>query len=45
MLIKFKKTELIDTENKLEIARARGGERGWAEWVKGVKRYKFPVTK
>ena len=37
---KQNKNKLIDTENRLVVA--RGGE-GWAKWVKAVKRYKFPV--
>lgn len=38
---KKKKKELIDTENRLVVA--RGG--GWVKWVKGVKRYKLPVLR
>ena len=38
------KTKLIDTENRLMVARGRGvGAR--AKWVKGVKRYKLPIIK
>ena len=38
---KKNKPKLIDTENKLVVA--RGG--AWVKWVKGVKRYKLPVIK
>lgn len=38
---KNKKTELMDTENRLMVA--RGG--GWVKWVKGVTRYKLPVIR
>ena len=36
------KIELIDTENRLVVA--RGGE-GWAKQVKGIKRYKPSIIK
>ena len=37
------KNKLLDTENRLVVARDSG--RGWgvSKWVKGVKRYKIPV--
>ena len=35
--------KLIDTENRLVVA--IGGGEGWVKWVKGVKRYKLPVTR
>ena len=39
---KQQKNKLIDTENRLMVARGnRFG--GWAKWVRGVKRYKLPV--
>ena len=36
-----KKTEFMNIENRLVVASGREG----AKLVKGVKRYKFPVTK
>ena len=33
---KFPKGKLIDTENRLVVA--RGGGWGWEKWVKGIKR-------
>ena len=36
---KIKKPEFIDTENRLMVARGRGGD--GAKWVKVIKRYKF----
>ena len=38
---KNKINKLIDTEDRLVVARSEGWE--WVKWVKGVKRYKFPV--
>lgn len=32
------KNKQIDTENRLSVGRSRG----WAKWVKRVKRYKLP---
>ena len=43
MKYKNKETKLIDTENKLVVARGRKGVR--AEMSKDVKRYKFLVIK
>ena len=43
MKYKNKETKLIDTENKLVVARDRKGVR--AEMSKDVKRYKFLVIK
>ena len=43
MKYKNKETELMDTENKLVVARGREG--GRAEMSKDVKRYKFLVIK
>lgn len=40
---KSKKTKLIDTENRMVVA--RGGGVGWAKWAKGIKRYKLPLIK
>ena len=34
------KNKLIDTWNRLVVARGRG-----AKWVKGIKRYRLPVIK
>ena len=33
----------INTENKLTAARGKGGEDGWADWVKGTGRDRLPV--
>ena len=41
---KQKKTKLINTENRLVVARGGGGE-GWVKWVKGVKWYQIPIMK
>lgn len=38
---KKSQTKLIDIDNRLVIARGRGLQVG--KWVKGGKRYKFPV--
>ena len=37
--LKKKKTKLIDTENRLVIARVNCWE--WEKWVKVIKRYKL----
>ena len=37
------KNKLVDTENRLVVARGRCG--GWVKWVTGVKTYKLPVIK
>ena len=39
------KNKLIDTWNRLVVARGRGGGAMGAKWVKGIKRYKLPVIK
>lgn len=39
--IMLTETSLIDTKNRMIVARGWG----WAQWVKGVKKYKLPVTK
>ena len=36
-----KKPELIDTENRLVVARVGSG--CWVKWVKVIKRYRFLV--
>ena len=36
-----KPTKLTDTENRPVLTR----DRGWAKWVKGIKRYKLLVIK
>ena len=38
---KTKNPRLIDTENRLVVA--RGGGRGWAKWVKGIKGTNFQL--
>jgi len=40
--IKTKNPELIDTENRLMVARGRRVGR-WSKWVQGVKMYKLPI--
>ena len=40
--VELKKKMLKDTENGLVIVGGEGFE-GWAKWVRGVKKYKFPV--
>ena len=32
----------MNIDSRTMVAR---GERGWAKWVKGIKRYKLPVVK
>ena len=39
----IQKNKLMDTENRLVVARGRGW--GLAKWVKVVKRYELPVKK
>lgn len=42
----IKKTELIDAENRLVVARGVGWGNGqWAEWVMMAKMYKFLVIR
>lgn len=36
-----KNSQLMDIENRLAVARDRGG--GWEKWVKGVKSYIFQL--
>jgi len=38
------KNELIDTEYNWVVF-ARGGAWWWGKWMKGIKRYTFPVLK
>ena len=38
-----KETKLIDTENRLVVARGEGWV--WVKWKKVVKRYKLPVLR
>ena len=41
-----KNPELIETENRLVVARCWGvGVMEWAKWVKGVKKCELPVIK
>ena len=39
-----KKMKRIDTGTDCWVPET-GGRRGWAKWVKGVKKYKLPVKK
>lgn len=41
----MKKTELIDTENRLMVPRGGVGGLGGTKWVKGVKRDRLPAIK
>lgn len=41
---KQNKNRLINTGNKLVVARGEGARR-WVKQVKGLKRYKLPVIK
>ena len=43
LYVEAKKSELIETENRLVGARVRSGW-GWEEWMKGFKMHKYPVT-